>query len=304
MISKKIINMFKKFKTNEEYRIFFSSKPFRITKQRIEKYYLDLIKEYTFCETIFEKFYCFINEIETPKLCNNCNLNKTKFISYSFGYRDYCSVKCSSNSEKKKNDIISSNIEKYGVPNISTITREKAKETQFNLYGGYYATTEEYKKDIIIHNNDKYGVDWAFQSNEIKEKIYNTNNKKYGFTIASKNKNVIEKGINTKIKKGIIKIKTEEDLIKYKIYKKEVIRLSNKNYKEYYYIINPNNYKRGFKEYHLDHIYPIYEGFKNNFTPLEISDYRNLRIINWRENKIKGKYTNMTKEDFLLILKK
>jgi hypothetical protein len=63
---------------------------------------------------------------------------------------------------------------------------------------------------------------------------------------------------------------------------------SEKSYKTFKEIINPNNYKRG-KEYHLDHKYSIYEGFSNNVPPKIIGGYRNLEVIDSFSNLSKGK---------------
>ena len=45
-----------------------------------------------------------------------------------------------------------------------------------------------------------------------------------------------------------------------------------------------NNEKRGFKRYHLDHKFPIAEGFKQNISPEVIGDIRNLEFIPRRKN--------------------
>jgi len=45
-----------------------------------------------------------------------------------------------------------------------------------------------------------------------------------------------------------------------------------------------NQSKRGFRKYHLDHQYPISEGFKNDIPAEVISDIENLRFIHFRKN--------------------
>ena len=45
-----------------------------------------------------------------------------------------------------------------------------------------------------------------------------------------------------------------------------------------------NHHKRGFRKYHLDHQYPISEGFKNDVPAEVISDIRNLKFIPAKKN--------------------
>lgn len=54
---------------------------------------------------------------------------------------------------------------------------------------------------------------------------------------------------------------------------------------------NYNN--RGWKNYHLDHIYPISSGFSDKIPPEKIGNIKNLRFIPYKENLNKGaKVTN------------
>lgn len=74
---------------------------------------------------------------------------------------------------------------------------------------------------------------------------------------------------------------------------------SNKNYRKYSNIINPNNFQRklGNKGYHLDHIYSIYDGFKNNVPVYLMTCVSNLRIISGSKNISKGKKSDITIEE-------
>jgi hypothetical protein len=45
-----------------------------------------------------------------------------------------------------------------------------------------------------------------------------------------------------------------------------------------------NHDKRGFKKYHLDHIFPISVGFKEQIPPKIIADMRNLQFLYHRKN--------------------
>ena len=111
-----------------------------------------------------------------------------------------------------------------------------------------------------------------------------------------------------KIKKKIInkdniseKIKKEIKIIckKYPKIKQKIKNLKDLDKKLYYamvwevtesqplYILE-NSDKRGWKSYHLDHIYPISMGFKENISPEKIGNIKNLRFIHFEENIKKG----------------
>lgn len=46
--------------------------------------------------------------------------------------------------------------------------------------------------------------------------------------------------------------------------------------------------KRGWKNHHLDHIYPISMGFKEKIPPEKVGNIKNLRFIPYTENLDKG----------------
>jgi len=55
-----------------------------------------------------------------------------------------------------------------------------------------------------------------------------------------------------------------------------------------------NHKKRGWKKYHLDHIYPISKGYENEIPPHKIGNIKNLRFIYYKQNMKKG--SNITNE--------
>jgi hypothetical protein len=50
----------------------------------------------------------------------------------------------------------------------------------------------------------------------------------------------------------------------------------------------PGIEKRGFNDYHIDHITPISYGYKHNIPPHEIANIDNLRMLPYKENMRKG----------------
>ena len=225
---------------------------------------------------------------------------------FSFGYFDYCSIKCSSNSTEKKEKIKKTCLVKYGSENVSSLkeTKRKVKETIKNRYGSNsYAESQDFKEKYKKTCSDKYGSEHYFSSEVGKEKIKKSFIEKYG-SIENKHTVSYLKGLETKKEKGqIYKWGKEEiqDMIKYR---RSVRYYTEKNYKKYKDIINPEDLKRGHRKYHLDHVYPILEGWKNKIDPKEISDYRNLKILKHDENRNKSSKTDMKIEEFYKTIKK
>ena len=57
-------------------------------------------------------------------------------------------------------------------------------------------------------------------------------------------------------------------------------------------------------DYQLDHIYSIYDGYKNNVDPKIISSIFNLQLITEKINKSKGKNSWIDKEELITLYEK
>ncbi len=96
------------------------------------------------------------------------------------------------------------------------------------------------------------------------------------------------------IKKEILKITKKNPKIKKKI--KNIKDLEKKLYYAIVWEVSEsqplhileNFDKRGWKNYHLDHIYPISAGFRDKIPPEKIGNIKNLRFIHYTENLDKG----------------
>ena len=116
---------------------------------------------------------------------------------------------------------------------------------------------------------EKYGVDNPSKHPSIKQKISDKN--KEWQALNPKDRTLMEEYYN-------------------------VVRLiTNRNWYENFYIINPERLQRS-KDLHLDHIYSISEGFKNNIPPEIIGHWTNLRMLSKIENSSKGKTCHKTIE--------
>jgi len=115
----------------------------------------------------------------------------------------------------------------------------------------------------------------------------------------------IEKILSTKIQKGLII--NPADMSDVERYRREVWLITERSYREFGEIINPDGLPRG-NDYHLDHIFSINAGYNHNIDPAIIGHYTNLNIIEAKENH--KKYTKCNKtyaqliEDYNLIKEK
>lgn len=252
--------------------------------------------------------------------CNTCGKNILNIE------RKYCSAKCNNNSEETKNRFRKSynNLpeeekenrknkrtetvnERYGgytfqSPELSS----KVRQTMVERYGIFHSFQNEKSKEKAINTwIKKYGVDNPYKSEEIKEKIRMTLFKKYGVDngchINSEER--INNTVKTKIERGWII--PDEFLNDYQKYRKEVRNLTEKTYKKYKDIINPNNLKRvtnGNIGFQLDHKYSIIEGFLNGVEPAIISNQNNLQMLECNKNRNKSKKCSIELDELIKMI--
>jgi len=73
--------------------------------------------------------------------------------------------------------------------------------------------------------------------------------------------------------------------------------LTEKNYDLFKNRINPKGLKRSWKANHLDHIYSVSQGFKDQVNPFWIAHPCNLQMLKARENKKKNAKCGHTIEE-------
>jgi hypothetical protein len=64
--------------------------------------------------------------------------------------------------------------------------------------------------------------------------------------------------------------------------------VTNRNWYEKFHLLNGQGPNKRSREMHLDHVYSISEGYKNNIPPEVIGHWTNLRLISKIENSSKG----------------
>lgn len=115
----------------------------------------------------------------------------------------------------------------------------------------------------------KYGVDNPSKAPAIKQRLSETSLKRYEHLRVNRKKS--------------------------EAYYREVREITKKSWVKHYLKINPQRITRS-NDYHLDHIYSISEGFRNNIPAEIIGHWTNLRLIPKIENSSKGASCHKTKE--------
>ena len=283
---------------NVEFINYFNTNKIKLVESSLSKIYPDLVDRINnnikFETKLYsEKVYFYLYGLKQRPICDYCKYNVVEFDTFTKGYHKYCSVKCSSNSEYKKENIKKTCIERYGVENIGMVTRDKALETMNERYGCHISKTEEYKEKYKNTCIERYGVVHYSIIDELN--IFRIKN-------PMKCNEIIYKNLKTKKENGLIYKWTNEELNDIKSYRRSVSYYTEKTYEEYKEVLNPDNLDRGIHTNHIDHIYPVIEGWKNKIDPKLISNYKNLRLVNSYENLSKGDRTDITIDDFFKML--
>jgi hypothetical protein len=130
-----------------------------------------------------------------------------------------------------------------------------------------------------------------------------------------KKTSILRTNLNKNSKLGKIRYKIRKITKKYPKIKQKIKSIKNLEKKLYYALvwevteeqplrILENFDKRGWKNHHLDHIYPISMGFVNKISPKKIGNIKNLRFIPYKENLSKGSTLTTESKNALRRLKR
>ena len=137
-----------------------------------------------------ERIYWYYHDITERPICPVCNKKHPKFISFSEGYLQFCSHKCSMQSTERVKKIRATTLKRYGVGNASQSEEIKRRkiETLKKHYGEninvplQVESIKQKQKSTILK---RYGVGNASQSEEIKRRKIETLKKHYGDGVTS-----------------------------------------------------------------------------------------------------------------------
>lgn len=206
--------------------------------------------------------------------CGNKAIKKFKYTG------NWCCSNSANNCPAVKKRKEQSYLEKYGVSNpmkSPEILKSFCKNVDWN------ERNKKLKKTV----QNRYGVDNIFQYELVKRRIAKEN--------PGNSKEALEKKRNTRIKNGFQV--PDEKLTDWECYKRKVYNVTRKTWRENKILIENHEQKRGRTDYHLDHIYSIYDGFLNDVDPEIIGNYNNLRLLYYKENCSKRVKSDITLEE-------
>ena len=159
---------------------------------------------------------------------------------------------------------------KYGTDNVSKckeiIDRIKNKMFEIDTETGLtIIETSKIKREKTYL--EKYGFKHYFQTDEFKEKYKNKMLERYGY----------ENYFQTDEFLSSIGKKRIDNKSEFQKYSNRIRNLTKKTFNSNFDIIC-NLFFRG-REYHLDHIYSIYDGFLNSVDPIIMSSVVNLQLL-------------------------
>ena len=173
---------------------------------------------------------------------------------------------------------------------ISTAPKCKIKKNQTIINEEYIAKIVEEREFKLVEikkingKSSEFTVE-CFNGHQEDKKYSNFSRKNKKFTCKRCYYDSISLNLN------------EEDIEKMEKYVKSVRSLTSKMYKKYKHMINPKDLPKSKYEYHLDHKYSIYEGFKNDVPIKVIASKENLEMIPYIENLIKGVKCSITLDE-------
>lgn len=246
---------------------------------------IDILKDLDFKK----KVYHYINELKNIPVCKVCG-GEVGYARIRDGYRKYCGDKCVKNSEEYYERWSST----WNKNNSDGSFIKKRTNTAISKYGSIKNYKKSIKNNYEKSITEKYGVTNLFESEDFKKQRKKTLKEKYG----SETYNNPEKTRKTRISNGT---QINDEIVNdFNDYKRIAMNRTLTIYRNNKGIINPNDVKRSKKEYHIDHIFSLKQGFLNNI-PIEIITHPfNLHMIHYKDNLIKQDNCWITIEDLLL----
>jgi len=255
-----------------------------------------------------QRIWHWVNLYPNYNLCK-CGKKTTFNRNWKDGYRLSCSPKCAQSCESTKSKRRNTNIEKWGVDNISKsdIIKNRASSTNLERYGhtssfqnetvrkkwsdsikdkygeDHYFKTDDFKTKSVKTMNNKYGVDHYVQSDDYIEKTINTNNEKYGEDWYTRTDDYLVKSKKTSNEKYGEDHYSMTDEYKIRVNESNLLK-----YKEKWYYQSDDFKKKSSEsimfKYGVDH-YTKSEEYKNYIDSDEYKSLRMLKRVSFYEER-------------------
>ena len=146
-------------------------------------------------------FYNTINNISSHPRCE-CG-NKVDFLTFTRGYRKFCSNICAQRSSRTRNKIRKTSLKKYGVenPSQSKKVKNKTRKTMLANNGGFGFGSKKISKKIFKTMKHLHGVENASHSSKLQDKKVVTSIKNHGTNYPSQSDTIKDKTRKTNLKR-------------------------------------------------------------------------------------------------------
>ena len=140
----------------------------------------------------------YLDECPKCKVCNK-SLTFTNLIRYP--YQQYCSSKCSANSNETKKLREKTCLNRYGVKNVSQCEKIKLKKEQtcFKNHGVKTGLLSKRTKETMLN---KYGVPHNWQKGLLRDKLNQKNIELYGNSSAQSKEVIEQRKLTNQLKYG------------------------------------------------------------------------------------------------------
>lgn len=295
----------------QDFAAFFKLNKIKLSETSVANHFLGLaekLRQFAFsypADSYPELVYAYVYELRQPPVCQHCGGARVAFKQYSHGYFSYCSVKCSSNSEAKKKGIVQTNRVRYGVANPSAAQAVKAKRraTFLERYGSVGVLGNARVAALARQTCElRYGSPHFFSSEAGKQAATEGMNKIYGVRNPMQRSDIVQRSLQTREQKGLICKWAPDEEHSLAVYRLAVKMHSERNYRKHFYEINPEKKSRSKHEYHLDHIFPVIEGWLQGVAPELVAHPKNLQLLWCTDNIVKGARMDCSVAEFYRLL--
>ena len=158
--------------------------PTKLSEKYIKNHYPDFYKylqdNYPEGLSFSERLYWFYNNITEYPVCPICG-KRVKYNSFSHGYYQFCSLKCSNQSNEVKKKKKQTTIDNYG--SIENSYKERIKKAEQTLIKHYGSKKDSYKQRLEKTkqtNLERYGVEYNLLTDDFQKQARRTMKDKYG----------------------------------------------------------------------------------------------------------------------------
>lgn len=188
--------------TKQEAERLFNSSLLKSLKRHHKEEYQQILQQTPFLHDdalIKQRLWHIKEQIFEPVKCKMCS-EHVKWDDVARAgqqkYRTYCSRKCNTIDPDRTAKKLKTEIQRYGRGRKEIVS--KIKKTNRERYGSDYAIqTDEIKQKRVETVQKRYGVDNAIQFDQFKQKRAQTNFQRYGNTIPARTKHSKQKTLDT-----------------------------------------------------------------------------------------------------------